>query len=208
MKRGSGAFRINKRMAEQLWGRLSPQLLASLRGLTSTYGLSIGRGDIICIDGRWYVTHAGLVTVVISTWLFGNARRDCLQLLRSIQDVRTRRVRKQKTDRQDAQLILRLLLEDRFPQIWVPSWENRDLRQLLWHRHRMVQARTRIMNQLQAVALNEGLRCENALLKDGNKSNRIDPRNPVGSVARQSTQAGSNMAKRACECCWTEPAVI
>jgi transposase len=123
-------------------------------------------------------------------------------------DVRTRRVRKQKTDRQDAQLILRLLLEDRFPQIWVPSWENRDLRQLLWHRHRMVQVRTRIMNQLQAVALNEGLRCENALLKDGNKSNRIDPRNPVGSVARQSTQAGSNMAKRACECCRTEPAVI
>ncbi len=43
--------------------------------------------------------------------------------------------------------------------IWVPNWENRDLRQLLWHRHRMVQARTRIMNQLQAVALNEGLLC-------------------------------------------------
>jgi len=78
-------------------------------------------------------------------------------------DIRTRRVRKQKTDRQDAQLILRLLLEDRFPKIWVPSWENRDLRQLLWHRHRMVQARTRIMNQLQAVALNEGLRCKKRL---------------------------------------------
>jgi hypothetical protein len=41
---------------------------------------------------------------------------------------------------------LQLLVEDRFPQIWVPSWENRDLRQLLWRRHRMVQARTRIMN--------------------------------------------------------------
>ena len=78
-------------------------------------------------------------------------------------EIRTKRVRKQKTDRQDAQLILRLLLEDRFPQIWVPSWENRDLRQLLWHRHRMVQARTRIMNQLQAVALNEGLRCKKRL---------------------------------------------
>ena len=75
-------------------------------------------------------------------------------------EIRTKRMRKQKTDRQDAQLILRLLLEDRFPQIWVPSWENRDLRQLLWHRHRMVQARARIMNQLQAVALNEGLRCK------------------------------------------------
>jgi Transposase len=72
-------------------------------------------------------------------------------------EIRTKRVRKQKTDRQDAQLILRLMLKDDFPQIWVPDWENRDLRQLLWHRHRMVQARTRIMNQLQAVALNEGL---------------------------------------------------
>ena len=81
-------------------------------------------------------------------------------------EIRTKRVRKQKTDRQDAQLILRLLLEDRFPQIWVPNWENRDLRQLLWHRHRMVQARTRIMNQLQAVALNEGLRCKKRLWRD------------------------------------------
>ena len=81
-------------------------------------------------------------------------------------EIRTKRVRKQKTDRQDAQLILRLLLEDRFPQIWVPSWENRDLRQLLWHRHRMVQARTRIMNQLQAVALNEGVRCKKRLWRE------------------------------------------
>jgi len=52
-------------------------------------------------------------------------------------EIRTKRVGKQKTDRQDAQLILRLMLEDRFRQIWVPSWENRDLRQLLWHRHRI-----------------------------------------------------------------------
>ena len=86
-------------------------------------------------------------------------------------EIRTKRVRKQKTDRQDAQLILRLLLEDRFPQIWVPSWENRDLRQLLWHRHRMVQARTRIMNQLQAVALNEGLRCKKRLWREAGRSN-------------------------------------
>ena len=58
------------------------------------------------------------------------------------------------------------IVEDRFPQIWVPSWENRDLRQLLWHRHRMVQARTRMMNQLQAVALNEGLRCKKRLWRE------------------------------------------
>ncbi len=73
-------------------------------------------------------------------------------------EIKTKRVRKQKTDRQDAQLMLKLLLEDRFPRVWVPSSENRDLRQLLWHRHRLVQMRTRIMNQLQAVAMNEGVR--------------------------------------------------
>jgi transposase len=67
------------------------------------------------------------------------------------------RVRKQKTDRQDATFLLKLLLEDRFPRVWVPSPENRDLRQLLWHRHRLVQMRTRIMNQLQSVAMSEGL---------------------------------------------------
>jgi transposase len=84
-------------------------------------------------------------------------------------EIRSKRVRKQKTDRQDAQLLLRLLLEDRFPRIWVPSGENRDLRQLLWHRHRMVQTRTRLMNQLQAVALNEGLRRKKGLWREAGR---------------------------------------
>ena len=78
-------------------------------------------------------------------------------------EIKTKRVRKQKTDRNDAQLLLKLLLENTFPRIWVPSPENRDLRQLLWHRHRMVQMRTRIMNQLQALAMNEGQRREKKL---------------------------------------------
>ncbi len=84
-------------------------------------------------------------------------------------EIHAKRVRKQKTDRQDAQLILRLMLKDDFPRVWVPSWENRDLRQLLWHRHRMVQARTRIMNQLQAVALNEGLRSKKRLWREAGR---------------------------------------
>ena len=67
------------------------------------------------------------------------------------------RVRKQKTDRRDAQFLLKLMMEDRFPRVWVPSPENRDLRQLLWHRHRLVQMRTRVLNQLQSVALSEGI---------------------------------------------------
>lgn len=78
-------------------------------------------------------------------------------------EIRAKRVRKQKTDRQDAELLLQLLVENRFPRIWVPSPENRDLRQLLWHRHRLVQMRTRIKNQLQAIALNEGMRRQKGL---------------------------------------------
>ena len=78
-------------------------------------------------------------------------------------EIRTKRVRKQKTDRQDAQLLLRLMIEDRFPRIWGADAENRDLRQLLWHRHRLVQMRTRVMNQLHVIALNEGLRRKKAL---------------------------------------------
>jgi len=78
-------------------------------------------------------------------------------------EVRSKRVRKQKTDRQDAQLLLQLMLENRFPRIWVPDAGNRDLRQLLWHRHRLVQMRTRVMNQLHVIPLNEGLRRKKAL---------------------------------------------
>jgi transposase len=72
-------------------------------------------------------------------------------------EIKSRQVKKQKTDRKDAQLLLRLMREDNFPEVWVPSAENRDLRQLLWHRHRLVQMRTWIMNQLQALAMNEGV---------------------------------------------------
>src|ERR1700704_903057 len=78
-------------------------------------------------------------------------------------EIKAKRVKKQKNDRNDAQLLRRLMLENNFPQIWVPSPENRDLRQLLWHRHRLVQMRTRIMNQLQAVAMNEGYRWKKKL---------------------------------------------
>ena len=78
-------------------------------------------------------------------------------------EIKAKRVKKQKYDREDARLLLRLMRENNFPQIWVPSPENRDLRQLLWHRHRLVQMRTRIMNQLQALAMNEGKRWKKKL---------------------------------------------
>jgi transposase len=72
-------------------------------------------------------------------------------------EIRAREVRKQKTDRRDAEHLLPLLRDDRFPRIWVPSLEERDVRQLLVHRHKQVQSRTRIKNQLQAMALSQGV---------------------------------------------------
>jgi len=65
--------------------------------------------------------------------------------------------RKQKTDRRDALLLLQLLTEGRFPRIWVPTPEERDTRQLLLHRHKLVRMRTQVKNQLQALALNRGV---------------------------------------------------
>src|SRR5258708_75926 len=71
--------------------------------------------------------------------------------------IRASEVRKQKTDERDALLILDLLLSKRFPRIWVPTPAERDLRQLLWHRHKLVCLRTMLGNQLHALALSQGL---------------------------------------------------
>jgi len=65
--------------------------------------------------------------------------------------------RKQKTDRRDANLLLDLLEQQRFPRIWVPTPAERDVRQLLLHRAKLVRVRTQVKNQLQALALNQGM---------------------------------------------------
>jgi transposase len=71
--------------------------------------------------------------------------------------IRAMEVRKQKTDRRDAQHILDLLLSGRFPRIWVPTEAERDVRQLLLHRHQRVRMRTQAKNQLQVLMLNQGV---------------------------------------------------
>ncbi len=65
--------------------------------------------------------------------------------------------RKQKTDRRDAGHILKLLLGGRFPRVWVPGAALRDLRQLVLHRHRVVEMQTRVKTELQHLALNQGI---------------------------------------------------
>ena len=77
--------------------------------------------------------------------------------------IRASYVRKQKTDRRDAAHILKLLMENRFPRLWMPSAEQRDLRQLLIHRHKLVSIRTRVKGGLQHLALNRGLQKKSKL---------------------------------------------
>ena len=71
--------------------------------------------------------------------------------------IRAKETRKQKHDRRDAELIARLLLEGNFPDLkWVPTLAERDQRQLLMHRHKLVRMRAQVKNQLQHIALNQG----------------------------------------------------
>jgi len=84
--------------------------------------------------------------------------------------IRAMEVRRQKTDRRDAAQLLQLLMEDRFPRIWVPSLEERDVRQLLVHRHQQIQARTRIKNRLQALMLSHGVQKKRRLWTAGGRA--------------------------------------
>ena len=71
--------------------------------------------------------------------------------------IRASEVRQQKHDRRDAALILKLLREGRFPRIWTPSSLQRDLRQLRIHRSKLVRLRTQVKNELQHLAMNQGV---------------------------------------------------
>jgi len=71
--------------------------------------------------------------------------------------IRASYVRKQKTDKRDAAHILKLLVEGRFPRLWAPDREQRDLRQLVLHRHKLVGIRSRVKNELQHLSLNKGM---------------------------------------------------
>jgi transposase len=85
-------------------------------------------------------------------------------------EIRAKEARKQKHDRRDARLIWELLIEDRFPEIWMPSTEERDLRTLLRDRRQWVKMRARLQHTLQAIALNHALRQGHALWSTAGQS--------------------------------------
>ena len=92
---------------------------------------------------QWFVERA--TTLGHDVWI-GDAAR-----------IRAAEVRQQKHDRRDAALILKLLMEGRFPRIWTPSGAEKDLRQLLIHRHKLVRIRAQVKTELQHLAMNQGV---------------------------------------------------
>src|ERR1700730_8471863 len=78
MKRNVVSFRSNARLARQLWGEPSRMAFRSLRELTATYSLSVAAGDLQFLEGRWYVTHSGLLQLA--------SRRGCRGIKTILQD--------------------------------------------------------------------------------------------------------------------------
>jgi hypothetical protein len=78
MKRNAISFRSNAKLARQLWGEPSRIALRSLRELTVRYSLSVAAGDLQLLDGRWYVTHSGLLQLA--------SRRGCRGINTMLQD--------------------------------------------------------------------------------------------------------------------------
>ena len=100
--------------------------------------------------------------------------------------IRASYVRKQKTDKRDADHIRKLVVEGRFPRLWAPDREQRDLRQLVLHRHKLVMIRSRVKNELQHLSLNKGMQKKRSLWSQaGQKLLRELPLKPWAACRRE-----------------------
>jgi transposase len=100
--------------------------------------------------------------------------------------IRASYVRKQKTDKRDAAHMLKLVVEGRFPRLWTPDREQRDLRQLVLHRHKLVEIRSRVKNELQHLSLNKGMQKKRTLWSEaGQKLLRELPLKPWAACRRE-----------------------
>ena len=134
-------------MLDEATGELTERRLEHENGEANTFYRSLPKPVRVGIEAtgpmQWF--ERLLAELGHELWIGDSAR------------IRASEVRKQKTDERDAALILDLLLSNRFPRIWVPTPAERDLRQLLWHRHKLVRMRTMLGNQLHFLAMSQGL---------------------------------------------------
>jgi hypothetical protein len=78
MNKPSVRWRTNARRARRIWGHLPSAAIEALRQLTNSLALSVVAGDIQLIEGRWYVTHSGLLRIA--------QRRHCLGIRTGIEN--------------------------------------------------------------------------------------------------------------------------
>ena len=87
MRDQSRVFLSNIRLARAIWGKLSQPVLDGLKELVGGYGFSVALGDLLQLDGKWYVSHAGLLRLA--------SRKHCVgirvQPVREFCDVTTER---------------------------------------------------------------------------------------------------------------------
>ncbi|MFZ3211577.1 MAG: hypothetical protein WA188_08685 [Terriglobales bacterium] len=70
--------RQNLRLVKQLCPSLPGEQLRALCDLTRTLRLSVSQGEILFVDGKWYVSHAGLLRIAL--------RRRCLGIHTVLQE--------------------------------------------------------------------------------------------------------------------------
>src|ERR1700674_1420685 len=70
--------RQNLRLVKRLYPGLRQQDFEALRSLTQTLHLSVLKGEFLHIEGRWYVTHAGLLQIAL--------KRRCLGIRTALQE--------------------------------------------------------------------------------------------------------------------------
>jgi hypothetical protein len=70
-------MRRNLRTAKRIYPGIHSFALRALREITRSFGLSVSRGEMMLLDGKWYVTHAGLLRLA--------QRRRCLGITTSLQ---------------------------------------------------------------------------------------------------------------------------
>ncbi len=78
MGKSLAAWQANRRRARSIWGQLPKTALDTLRQLTQRLALSVAAGELQLLDGRWYVTHTGLLRIA--------HRRRCCGIRTSIQE--------------------------------------------------------------------------------------------------------------------------
>src|ERR1700676_3752623 len=77
MKNRINISRLNVRLARATWGDLPKAAICSLRALSEEYALSLANGDLLLLEGRWYVTYTGLLRLAL--------RSRCLGISTSVQ---------------------------------------------------------------------------------------------------------------------------